>query len=329
MGMRGVESALENIVTSVFSRSRSTIRPVELGRRLLREIDDHRTVDVKGRRVVPNDFVFHLSPRDHAGFASFEDELKHELREAASSYAHDEGYHLVGPVRVELIVDESLKPGRFGIASQVVKQAQPAPAEAPAAAQPPQPATPSAQPEPAPPAPLAPPVAAIDNAALDDAAIWASASPAPSIIPPPPPPPPPMVPVPHLPEMAAPLPPIVPLEPVRVYDAEADITVDPRPAAALIPAPAPTPRAAIVNTGQRPATIGRLPECDITVADVNVSRRHAEIRPGTPFTIVDLGSTNGTKVNGARIDGPHMLHNGDVITLGGTQLRFEASSPSA
>lgn len=319
MSMRGVESALENIVTSVFSRSRSTIRPVELGRRLLREIDDHRTVDVKGRRVVPNDFVFHLSQRDYAGFSSFEDELKHELCEAASSYALDEGYHLVGPVKVELIVDDALKPGRFGIASQVVKQAAPsqaAPSQAaPSQAAPAQPAPTQAPPaEPA--ASLAPPIAA-----LDDAAIWASASPAPQTIPPPPP----FVLPPSGPEVVPPLPPIVPLEPVSVYDAEADITADPRPTA--------SPRATVVITasgeriaiGQRPASIGRLPECDITVADVNVSRRHAEIRPGSEFTLVDLGSTNGTKVNGSRIDGSHVLRNGDVITVGGSQIRFEAS----
>ena len=53
--------------------SRSSIRPVELGRRLLREIDDHRSVDVKGRRIVPNSFTIALSPKDLAGFADIDE----------------------------------------------------------------------------------------------------------------------------------------------------------------------------------------------------------------------------------------------------------------
>src|SRR5688572_5733738 len=120
MGLQSFERALENMVEVVFSRSsRSSIRPVELGRRLLREMDDHRSVDVKGRRIVPNAFTFHLSPRDHAGFADIDNALHHELCEAAREYARDEGYHFVGPLEIELVVDNALKPGRFGIASQL------------------------------------------------------------------------------------------------------------------------------------------------------------------------------------------------------------------
>ena len=64
MGLQSFERGLERMVEGVFSRrSRSSIRPVELGRRLLREMDDHRSVDVKGRRIVPNAFTFHLSPQ--------------------------------------------------------------------------------------------------------------------------------------------------------------------------------------------------------------------------------------------------------------------------
>ncbi|MEM7287680.1 MAG: FHA domain-containing protein, partial [Actinomycetota bacterium] len=59
--------------------------------------------------------------------------------------------------------------------------------------------------------------------------------------------------------------------------------------------------------------------------DGNVSRRHAEIRPqGTGFKVVDLGSTNGTSVNGERI-AERQLRDGDVIEFGGTKVRFEAS----
>ena len=62
MGLQSFEHSLERMVEGVFSRgSRSSIRPVELGRRVLREMDDHRSVDVKGRRIVPNVFAVRLS----------------------------------------------------------------------------------------------------------------------------------------------------------------------------------------------------------------------------------------------------------------------------
>ena len=76
-GTAVVRAVLERMVEGVFSRgTHSTIRPVELGRRLLREMDDHRSVDVKGRRIVPNDFTFHLSAKDHAGFADIDEALE-------------------------------------------------------------------------------------------------------------------------------------------------------------------------------------------------------------------------------------------------------------
>jgi pSer/pThr/pTyr-binding forkhead associated (FHA) protein len=56
-----------------------------------------------------------------------------------------------------------------------------------------------------------------------------------------------------------------------------------------------------------------------------VSRRHAEVRPfGTGFLVVDLGSTNGTKVNGTTVS-EHQLKDGDAITVGATRIRFDAS----
>jgi pSer/pThr/pTyr-binding forkhead associated (FHA) protein len=88
----------------------------------------------------------------------------------------------------------------------------------------------------------------------------------------------------------------------------------------------------VLPTGQRVVlgefvlTIGRLPECTITLADTNVSRKHAEVRPdGSGYVVSDLGSTNGTFVNGMRIT-QHELSDGDVITFGGaTKITFEAS----
>ncbi|MFZ8996865.1 MAG: FhaA domain-containing protein [Ilumatobacteraceae bacterium] len=117
--MQALERRLERMVDSVFRRSRSNIRPIELGRRLLREMDDQRNVDVRGERVAPNDFIVLLSADDHAGFADMATALTTELAEACREYARDEGYRFMGPVKIELRVDNGLKRGRFGIASSI------------------------------------------------------------------------------------------------------------------------------------------------------------------------------------------------------------------
>lgn len=68
--------------------------------------------------------------------------------------------------------------------------------------------------------------------------------------------------------------------------------------------------------------IGRLDGCDVVIADPGVSRRHAEVRrEGDEWVIVDLGSTNGTEINGKRLN-RHRLQPGDRIVLGDTTLEF-------
>jgi hypothetical protein len=84
-------------------------------------MDDHRSVDVRGRTVVPNDFTFYLSPRDLEGFADVHDALIRELAEACVEYAADEGYGLMGPVTVGLVGDDRAKPGRFSVSSRMVE----------------------------------------------------------------------------------------------------------------------------------------------------------------------------------------------------------------
>lgn len=208
------------MVEGVFARAfRSSIRPIELGRRLVREMDANRSIDVRGRRIVPNDFTFWLSPKDHAGFAEIDEALVAELADAARAYAREEGYHFMGPVTVQILVDANLKPGRFGIASQLK--------EAPGGAG----------------------------------------------------------------------------------------------AGSLV-----LPSGERVKLGERPTRIGRLADCAIVLADLNVSRRHCEVRSvGTGYAVSDLGSTNGTKVNGLTISGEQPLKDGDIISLGTTHIRFEAS----
>jgi len=80
-----------------------------------------------------------------------------------------------------------------------------------------------------------------------------------------------------------------------------------------------------VPLGDEPVVVGRLPDCAIPIGDPQASRRHAEIRPhGDGFVVADQGSMNGTMVNGRPI-GEHRLEDGDVIGIGSTSLRFEAS----
>jgi hypothetical protein len=72
---------------------------------------------------------------------------------------------------------------------------------------------------------------------------------------------------------------------------------------------------------QERLTVGRDPSNDIVINDPQVSRQHARITQQPTATVIeDLGSTNGTFVNGMRLVGPHVLANGDVIGLGDAVL---------
>jgi hypothetical protein len=77
----------------------------------------------------------------------------------------------------------------------------------------------------------------------------------------------------------------------------------------------------------RGAVVGRSRDCDIVLEDAGVSRRHAELRPceASSWTIEDLDSTNGVRVNGRAIAGAHELRAGDSIGMGSTEMRFEIS----
>jgi Protein of unknown function (DUF3662)/FHA domain len=219
VAIRGFERRLERMVEGAFARAfRSSIRPVELARRLAREMDDHVSVGVRGTPVAPNHFTIYLSPSDHQEFGEVQDALRRELCDAARAHARDEGYGFMGPVDCELVVDQSFGTGWFEIEGRFREGAGGAGAGS-----------------------LVLPTG--DRFTLEEHII----------------------------------------------------------------------------------SIGRRPESNIVLADPNVSRNHAEIRPqGDGFLLVDLGSTNGTKINGVRIS-QHMLADGDEIAFGNTRMRFEAS----
>jgi hypothetical protein len=119
--LRNIESKLESLFEGVFGRAfRTNVQPVELARKLIKEMDEHRNVSVS-RVYVPNEYTIYLSPGDHEQFSSYEAQLKDELAEYLAEHARRENYVLLSPPRVELETDEDLDVGVFGIATRMVQ----------------------------------------------------------------------------------------------------------------------------------------------------------------------------------------------------------------
>ena len=119
MGITRFEQRLEGAVEGFFSRVfRSGLRPVEFGRKLVRDLDANRTVGVRGRTLVPNHFVFTMHPTDHEQLAEMSTGLRRDLADAAREHARDEGYAFAGPVEVELETDPEQRPGTFSLTSR-------------------------------------------------------------------------------------------------------------------------------------------------------------------------------------------------------------------
>jgi hypothetical protein len=119
MGLKGFERRLERLVEGVFAKAfKSSLRPVELGRRLIREMDDQRTVNVKGNVAAPNHFTITLGPDDHEQFLEIEESLLRALADEARNHARDEGYVFMGPVEVLLKRDDDLGVGSFGLSAR-------------------------------------------------------------------------------------------------------------------------------------------------------------------------------------------------------------------
>lgn len=114
MVLRGIEDRLERLVEGVFSRAfKSGLQPVEVGRRLVREMEASRTVDVGGRALAPNRFVIRVSVEDFQRFAQFQESLLAELTATVRGYATQEGLSFLGRVSIEFQADSSLRVGIF------------------------------------------------------------------------------------------------------------------------------------------------------------------------------------------------------------------------
>ena len=132
---RSIEHRIESLVEGAFGRAfRSHVQPVELARKLAKEMDEHRTVSVS-RVYVPNEYVLYLSPEDREALPP-EYALLTELADYLSEHARREGYALLSTPRVLLEEDEDLALGEFGIATRMVHAKKAAAAAASAAAEP-------------------------------------------------------------------------------------------------------------------------------------------------------------------------------------------------
>jgi hypothetical protein len=121
MGLQQFERRLERLVEGAFTKAfRSGIQPVEIARRLARELDAGREHGVHGM-VAPNEFQVFLSPEDHEHFAEYSDRLAGELADAAREHAAAEGYHFIGPVTVSLAADPRRKRGDCVIESRIAE----------------------------------------------------------------------------------------------------------------------------------------------------------------------------------------------------------------
>ena len=119
MGLQKFEGRLERLVDGTFSKAfRGDLHPVEIGKRLTREMDLKRRLGVNGL-IAPNAFVVYLSEADFDRFESFIDALVRELEEAAREHARTEDYAFVGPVTVSAVEDTSLRRGKFTVHSEV------------------------------------------------------------------------------------------------------------------------------------------------------------------------------------------------------------------
>jgi hypothetical protein len=247
--LRSLESKIAGLVEGTFSRAfRSEVRPVEIARKLAREMETHKALSVS-RTYVPNEYHVFLSPRDRQRFSAYESALSAELAGYLLEHARRERLTLLSRPVIQFETDDRLGLGEFGIQTRVVEP----PDEASA---------PSAQAEPA------------------RTMVYSDAD-----------------------RLREPL-----EERARARVQTALLLVDGRR----------------IVVGPAGATLGRSRQCDVVLTDPNVSRQHAEIRPrGASWVLTDLGSTNGSSLNGRRIDGPEVIRPGDEIELGTSLLKFE------
>jgi hypothetical protein len=120
MVLKNVENRLERIFERTFSRPfKTSLQPIEIGTRIVREVDLTRRLSGQGP-LSPNIVRVWLGPADAERFEGFQKALVSELEETVRQHALAEGYSFVGPVKVEIFIDDDLKSGAVEIKTDFV-----------------------------------------------------------------------------------------------------------------------------------------------------------------------------------------------------------------
>ncbi|MGO9321983.1 MAG: FhaA domain-containing protein [Solirubrobacteraceae bacterium] len=264
--LKSVENMIASLIEGTFGRLfRTEVRPMELARKLAREMDAHRTVSVS-RVYVPNEYSVWLSPSDRERYEGVEHEVIDELCAYLLEHARREDLILASPPYISFHTDERLSLGEFGIQARLVRPG--GEDEGAHAALP----------------PSRPPQPPVEQQEHGQTMIYSNSA--------------------------------------RVREAVDDVQHARRPSQRVLLAVGG--RRLLVPPGG--GTVGRSRDCDVVLDDAGISRRHAELRPGPDgWTVADLGSTNGVRVNGAQVRGVQLLQSGDRVELGSTEIVFEVS----
>src|SRR5688500_162414 len=119
--LRNLESKLAGLVEGTFSRAfKSEVRPVEIARKLAREMDEHRVPSLS-RTYVPNEYSVWLSSDDREQFSGYEDELRRELSGYLLEHARRERVALLTSPKITFKTDDRLRLGEFGIQARLVR----------------------------------------------------------------------------------------------------------------------------------------------------------------------------------------------------------------
>jgi hypothetical protein len=286
------ERRLEGLVGGAFARVfKGQVEPVEIGTALQREAADKRNVMGNGRVLSPNRYRVTLAASDHERLAPWENQLTNSLAELVQEYLDENQWDTIGDIEVYLARDEQLHTGVFGVASRMESGAPP-----------------RRRPHDSLSLPIVPGAPLGQYPARQDA--YASAGPQA--------PPAPPMPAPQMPPSAGPGQ-GYPGGFAQGHPQQGPPPQQRRPAAAMLIVDQ-TNRRFDLRVGSN--IIGRGTDSDLQLLDQGISRRHLDVQfDGNSATAYDLGSTNGSTVNGHEISS-QVLRHGDVIRVGHTRIVF-------